>query len=351
MRSTVLDSIIFGLQRHGGIANYWARLLDAFVDDSDLRCKLILPRVISFEGFKREWIGRVPVEREALSPRLGRLLRSGGCSIEDIFHTSYYRIPIVKPRRYVVTAYDFMYERYRKGMVRWVHTLQQRRSMERADVVSCISEFTRRDILELFPHIDSSRLKVVHLGVDTNTFYPDFKDGDALLSNTVMYVGLRRGYKRFDLAVESVRALPVPFILGIVGPALHKEERDYLDTTLGDRWQEFGSVSSDRLRELYSSVYALIFPSDCEGFGLPVLEAMACGCPVVASNCASLPEVGGDAALYAPAQRSEDYSDALLRLNVGGLRQHLIERGNSRVSEFTWAETCRKTKELYHLLD
>lgn len=345
-----LDGIIFGLQQHGGISNYWARLLDAYASNTEVAPKLILPRDIRFRGFKDEWVNHFAVHQESTSPRVSRYLPvrgSGGC---EVFHTSYYRTPAVKTRRYVVTAYDFMYERYRKGPARWVHTLQKRRSLERADVISCISAFTRNDVLEFFPHIDPARLQVVPLGVDTDTFYPDRKEEDTDLAHTALFVGMRGGYKRFDLAMEAVRASRSPLTLGIVGPALSDRERAQLDAALGDRWQYFGAVSAARLRELFSSAYALLFPSDCEGFGLPVLEAMACHCPVVAANRASLPEVGGDAALYAPEQRADDFAEALDSLDNGNLRQSLILSGDARVSQFSWADTCRKTQELYQLV-
>ena len=137
--------------------------------------------------------------------------------------------------------------------------------------------------------------------------------------------------------------------LGIVGSPLGSEETAKLDSTVRRRWIYLGTVSSSRLREIYSSVYALIFPSDCEGFGLTVLEAMSCGCPVVVANRASLPEVGGTAALYAREQRSDCYSAALVQLEDISLRRQIIAAGTSRAAKFSWAETNRRTKALYAL--
>jgi mannosyltransferase len=183
--------------------------------------------------------------------------------------------------------------------------------------------------------------------VDTDTFFPDAKPTDVGLQNTVLFVGGRSGYKRFDLAVDAMRSLARQFILGIVGPPLGPEERAQLDSAVPGRWIHFGTVSSSRLREIYSSVYSLIFPSDCEGFGLTVLEAMSCGCPAVVANRGSLPEVGGTAVLYAEEQRSDCYSEALIRLEDGRLRKKLIAEGASRAAQFSWAETGRRTQALY----
>jgi len=344
-----LDCIIFGLQKYGGISNYWARLIDSILREDRYQLDLILPKNIIFREFNPTWLKSRHVQKETLAAQLTRYLSCANTQTNDIFHTSYYRLPSRKPRRYVATAYDFIYERYRPGPAKWVHTIQKRRCLERADVISCISSFTRDDILQVFPKIDSRRLHVVPLGVDTGTFFPDAQPTDAGLQSTVLFVGHRGGYKRFDLAVDAMRPLPRQFILGIVGPPLGTEERARLDAVVPGRWTHFGTVSSSRLRELYSSVYALIFPSNCEGFGLPVLEAMSCGCPVVAANRASLPEVGGTAALYAKEQRSDCYSEALMQLENTSLRKQLIAEGASRAAQFSWAETTRRTQALYAL--
>jgi glycosyltransferase involved in cell wall biosynthesis len=116
---------------------------------------------------------------------------------------------------------------------------------------------------------------------------------------------------------------------------------------LGNRWQEFGPVSTSDLRRLYSSVFAFIFPSDYEGFGLPILEAMACGCPVVAAALSSLPEVGGTAAHYADSQTGESYASALRTLNSGAVREEAVRRGIKRVAQFDWFQTLQKTKAVY----
>lgn len=349
-QSVTLDCIIFGLQQYGGISNYWARLLDSHTASTLTSQDLILPRDILFRGFKEEWLTAYPVQRELISPRFSRFLPAKHNNNCEILHTSYYRMPARNTKKYVVTAYDFMYERYRKGPASWIHAIQKRRSLERADIISCISSFTRDEVLEFCPRVDGSRLHVVPLGVDTNIFYHDKQTGDEALSQIVLYVGLRGGYKRFDLAVKAVGAACVRLTLGIIGPVLNKDERDFLNTTLGNRWQYFGAVSTLRLRQLYSSAYALIFPSDCEGFGLPVLEAMACHCPVVAANRASLPEIGGNAALYAPEQRVDDFAEALNLLKQHSLRQCLIRRGETRVSMYTWTNTFNKTQALYRAL-
>ena len=341
-----LDCIIFGLQRLGGISNYWAKLVEHVGSDPALSGSLILPKHLAFRDFDANWPMRMPVVNEGLNLRIGRYLPAPTVADCSVFHTSYYRLPLQRVDRYVVTVYDFTYERYRTGLARFVHSQQKLASIRRADAVICISESTRRDVIEFCPEVDTAKLHVIHLGVDVKAFYQESASQASANGETVLFVGQRGGYKRFDLAIEAVRQTP-RLSLGIVGPALTDAERTLLLARLGSRWHEFGLVSTSHLRRLYSSAFAFIFPSDYEGFGLPILEAMACGCPVIAAARSSLPEVGGTAAHYAENQTGESYAKALIALDSGAIREAAVRCGKDRVAEFDWLQTLQKTKAVY----
>lgn len=343
-----LDCIIFGLQRFGGISNYWAQLIGSAIRDPSFSTHLLLPKHLLYCDFTAQWLECPDISRERIAPQLSRYwlaqARVGG----SVFHTSYYRVPVRRVHKYVVTAYDFTYERHRSGLARGVHSIQKRRSILQADAVICISESTRRDVLEFCPGVDASRLHVVHLGVNRTAFFPDIAACAAGNASQVLFVGQRGGYKRFDLAIEALRITP-RLSLGIVGPALSDLERASLRKALGDRWVEHGPVGTNELRRLYASSYAFIFPSDYEGFGLPVLEAMACGCPVVAADASSLPEVGGSAAHYAARQTPEGYAEQLWKLDSFAARQRSVQAGLKQAESFTWARTLDQTNAIYRV--
>jgi mannosyltransferase len=343
-----LDCIIFGLQRYGGISNYWDKLREYVQSDASLDAHLLLPKNIQYFQFDRSLLKQAASRRESIDPRLARYLPASVFVPHGIFHTSYYRLPRGTVGRYIVSVYDFTYERYRTGLARHVHSMQKFASIRRADAVLCISDATRRDVLEFCPDVDPSKLHVVPLAVDRTAFYPEFahKPDGGGEGNVVLFVGQRGGYKRFDLAVEAIRQSK-GLVLGVVGPPLTSVEQAHLQQQLGTRWISYGSVPSSQLRRLYSEAYAFIFPSDYEGFGLPVLEAMACGCPVVAANLSSLPEVGGAAALYAQQQSGEAYASALSILQVSDWRAAAIDNGVMRAQEFEWATTMQLTKLVY----
>lgn len=344
--SVTLDSVIFGLQRFGGISNYWAKLVEYVSVDSELDGSLVLPRCLTYRDFNACWTERMPILQETLSARIARYLPACPADNNGVFHTSYYRLPRKQVNRYVVSVYDFTYERYRTGFSRLIHSKQKLASIERADAVICISESTRRDVIEFCPLVDPEKLYVIPLGVDTTSFYQNLTPTNNVYEQTVLFVGQRDGYKRFDLAVEAVRELP-QLSLGVVGQKLTVEERELLKARLGSRWHEFGPVSNVYLRELYSSAYALIFPSDYEGFGLPILEAMACGCPVIAASLSSLPEVGGKAARFASRQSGDSYADILSKLDSFAVREACVIAGIKQAATFSWLKTFQQTKAVY----
>lgn len=341
-----LDCIIFGLQRFGGISNYWAKLVDGVISDSTVSGALILPSKSIYNGFNEEWSAHKKNRIEALPSSISRYFPVGLDSSTNVLHTSYYRLPINPIKKYIVTVYDFTYERYRIGLPRYIHTKQKLASIRRADSVICISESTKNDVIEFCPNIDSSKLHVIPLSVDKNLFFPELHPIYTNMDRTVLFVGQRGGYKRFDLAIDALYASR-NLILGIVGPPLTVDEKVFLSKRLGSRWHEFGPISTSDLRALYSSAYAFIFPSDYEGFGLPILEAMACGCPVIAAGLSSLPEVGKGAAHYANSQNGEVYAELLSKLEIGNVRLDTISKGIKHASNTSWSDCLSKTKLLY----
>jgi mannosyltransferase len=341
--SVTLDGIVFGLQTYGGISNYWGRLVRHLNTVPEINTHIVLPKRLKYAEYDAKWEARSSKRTERLPAAATRYFDVTIDKPCDIFHSSYYRIPADKSTKYVVTVYDFIYERYRQGPARWIHTHQKLRSIRRADAIICISQATREDVLRNVPDIDPSRVHVVYLGVDQSMFFPDQSDHSTEMQGTVLFVGQRGGYKRFDLAVDALVLCP-ELLLGIVGPALLRQEIEILESRLPGRWHLYGSVSSSELRKLYSSAFAFIFPSDYEGFGLPILEAMACGCPVVAAHTASLPEVGGGAALYALEQRADMFAVALNRLqNSTTDRQAVIDHSLMHATMFSWDRTFNST--------
>ena len=359
MRIT-LDCGIWGIQAYGGISNYWKRLFMYLSSGSGQDFQVIAPKKLIFQGLSECRIDQSECIKEVLPSKISRYLpvhipnfREG-----DIFHTPYYRLPLGGKGKFIVSVYDFTYEKYRDGLAKSVHSLQKFSSLRKADKILCISTSTRNDLVNYLPNIDLNKIETIYLGVDRLKYFVDKKLSDTAFSESqksalksgsvVLFVGQRRGYKRFDLAVEAL-INDADLILGIVGPWLSDSEKEMLTLHLGTRWIEFGAIDDELLRKAYSYAFAFIFPSDYEGFGLPVLEAMACGCPAVISNLSSFPEVGGEAALYSYAQSREEYQLRLVQLKDRVYRAEVTKLGFANVLKFPWEACMEKTLACYSL--
>ena len=344
-----LDCVIFGLQRFGGISTYWFELARWLAARDGVDLHLALPRAMAFER-AGEVAGLAAATRaRGLPVGIDRYLRGAAAPGSAIAHSSYYRLPRRRAGlQRVVTVYDFNYERTRTGPARWLHSAQKARAVRAADGVICISNATRDDLLAAYPDVDPARVRAIPLAVRGDEFLPvDAAARRAGLADCVLFVGARDGYKRFDLAVAAVAAVP-GLRLALTGGEPAPAHRALLQDRLPGRWLSLGVLGTAGLRAAYGSAHALIYPSDHEGFGLPIVEAMACGCPTLLADRAVSREVGGGAAVYAEAQTAEAYAAALAAL--GGARAELAAAGVERAAGFTWERTCMATIAFYAAL-
>jgi mannosyltransferase len=341
------DGIIFGLQRVGGISTYSWEILQRLANATPA-LELVLPR--SVISARESDLAALPahIRRQRLATNVARYLPFRSSAKTDIIHSSYYRIPLGGRARRVVTAYDFVYERYRHGLPRTVHSIQKGIALKQADLVICISDSTRQDLLSYYPDVDASKIATVHLAADPSVFYPQTAPGSDL-NDCILFVGQRGGYKRFDLAVEAIA--PTRYQLAVVGGgALTENERSALDHWLPGRWVQFGGVENAELRKIYSNALAFIYPSDYEGFGLPILEAQLCGCPAIVADRSSFREVGGEAALFANKQAPNHYSELIEAIGDNAFRDSVIAAGFTNAGKFSWDRTFEATFDCYRRL-
>lgn len=347
----LLDDIIYWLQKNGGASRYWyeisSRLIRSSLSVYQLRCQEATPNpwAVALNPKRTITSGKTHIKLsrylDCAFPGELRLQKS-----KFVFHSSHYRLPLDKSVANVVTVHDFTYEMYRSGLALAVHVWQKKRAIRHADVVICISEFTKSQLIKFYPEFVDKHIEVIHHGVGTEFFCQ--RDRSKMPSNEIVFLGSRDIYKRFDLAIDSTRCLPDK-VLAVVGPALSQEEKTVLDAKIPGRWKYYGSLTDNALCALYNRAFCFVYPSDSEGFGLPLLEAMSAGCPVVCANLTVFPEVAGSAALFASEQVGAAYAQQMVKLSDPDLRAEMITRGFERVTLFSWENCFKKTLGAYQL--
>lgn len=349
------DNIIFSLQRSGGISVYWHELL---------RRLLVSEHTVSL--IERPSALTSPLRRELVVPRQTEIRRERGpakvarlqavrlpMTPGSIFHGSYYRTTTNREVARVVTVYDFTYERYRRGLSRFVHRLEKLRSLRAADGIICISESTRRDLSRFYPDIDPSRVRVIPMGVSEN-FQPLGLDSakperppTTSASRYVLFVGDRRFYKNFPLAVRTLALLPEYSLVMVGGLSLVGTERRLLDRLIAGRYRHVGVLDGGALNAVYNHAHCLLYPSRYEGFGIPVLEAMRAGCPTVVAANSALIETSGRAGILISSDDPRDWAEAVVSLENGELRNRLLTAGLRHAHDYTWQRCYSKTLDFY----
>jgi glycosyltransferase involved in cell wall biosynthesis len=347
-----LDNIIFSLQRAGGISNYWGELCKSlhsrtdavFVEDERAQSNLFRQRIaLSPERVVRN--EQIPVWLRRYLPDLS------GVPEGSIFHSSYYRSHLPSKVANVVTVYDFIYEHHRRGMPRLVHRFQKWLALRRADGIICISGNTFRDLKELYPNVRRRKIAVIPLAASETYRKIESEEAERYsevgVGNNILFVGGRNGYKNFRLAVRAVSTLP-QFHLCIIGKPLRKEESRYVSLHLGSRWHSVQNPDPDKLNSLYNRAFCLLYPSEYEGFGIPILEAMQAGCPVVTADRSSLAEVVGAAAVISSDKTAEAFARAIRQLENEGCRQKMMSAGLVQARKFSWDRCVEQTLNFYH---
>ncbi len=281
----------------------------------------------------------------------------------DVFHSTFHPPPPTLrsshpncPR--ITTIYDLIPVHlpwYRRQAGHWRMIQRLCKDLNQDDWCLCISEFTRTDILSQNANLDPKRVITTPLGVDEKFF----RDQSSIQINEqlppyVLSVGTSEPRKNLEAAVAAIDRLTdlgEPDIqLWLVGNQTRRSRNMILDATparILDRVHFLGYVPDDRLIELYQRAIAFVFMSKFEGFGLPVLEAMACGVPVITSNTTSLPEVVGEAGIQLDPDDVDGIADAVIRVRDGELRQQLVADGKARAAQFTWKRTAEQTLAVY----
>jgi glycosyltransferase involved in cell wall biosynthesis len=332
-----IDGVFFQLNS-SGIARVWSSILERWarlgyadevllIDRDGTMPKLTGYR---YRSFPRYQIGQGPADEAALQS----LLSEEGA---QLFASTYYTS--VPDTQSLLMVHDMIPEVLRWNLAEptWV---EKHLAITRAKHFACVSENTLRDLRGFFPSIPHDACEVIRNGIDRNRFKPATPEAMIALHEKYsiskpyfIMVGSGGGYKNAKMLIEALEALPTRHGFDVILATRGGVPYELMQAAAQGIVRTL-PLSDEELCAAYSGAVALVYPSLYEGFGLPILEAMACNCPVITNTAASLPEVAGEAALYAPDAKT--LADMLCEVQRPSVQARLVTAGRERVGLFSW---------------
>lgn len=362
--NVLFDHQTFCIQKYGGISRYFYELANHLSEMDLASVKIFAPLYINeyFDentGIRPHGIRLPRALPQKLSRRLSFWADVAAFNLlkhrADIFHETYYSLADCCPQgaKRVITVCDMIHEKFPDNFSILDRTREiKARAVRRADHIICISENTRKDLIELLG-VAEEKISVVYLG---HSFMQDEGTSKQRKTNKpyLLYVGKRGEYKNFSGLLRAYAAsqlLKNEFSIVCFGGGNFTMAETALMKSLGiDPGNViFASGGDNALAGWYRSAAVFVYPSLYEGFGIPPLEAMSCGCPVACSNTSSLPEVVGDAAELFNPEVEADMRLAIER--VVSSPDHaalLIINSTQRLEQFSWQKCARDTLDVYH---
>ena len=364
MMNIFYDGQVFSFQEYGGISRYYCELIKQFSRMDGIESSLIikysnshyLPELdsIHVKHFfpAHRFNGRNEIIKHLNRNYVRRSFQRK--SYPDVFHPTYYDpyfLAFLGNVPFVLTIYDMSHELYPQFFSRFDFTAENKRKVSaKANRIIAISEHTKKDIVTLL-NIPESKIDVIPLATTLSPIGM-VKIPIPLPHNYILYVGKRNTYKNFSFLLNAMKALSQmdnhSSLICAGGGKFSTQEQKYIQKLqLSDKIIQM-DVNDNVLTHLYSKARAFVFPSLYEGFGIPILEAFACGCPALLSNRSSLPEVGGDAANYFDPESVSSLAEILNEvIENKSLADDMRERGYNRSKLFSWENTAFKTIETY----
>jgi glycosyltransferase involved in cell wall biosynthesis len=358
----LLDNIIYSKAKNGGVSNYWYHLSKYLINETDNKINFFEQKT-DLENFHRNALSIPSQSIIELNPRillLARLLSIEYNSNERfIYHSSYYRkLSNAKNAVEVSTIHDFTHNYFLPVYKKIIHNNLKFDAIKRSKGVICISKNTYSDLMKFCPTNSNQKLEVIYNGV-SDDFFPlkmITSDQDFFLKNNkiqddyLLFISGRKSYKNFDFVTKIVNENRELKLVIVGGGSLNSSEIKMFSKTALKNVIFFDSVTNNELNLLYNRAFALIYPSSYEGFGIPVVEAMRAGCPVIGLDNAVIKEISEKSAVLLKSLDIKDFEAVKKKLFNQDFRTKTIENGFIESKKFSWEKCCRETNEFYKSL-
>jgi glycosyltransferase involved in cell wall biosynthesis len=376
----VYDYQVFSFQKYGGISRYFHEISSRIAQISERDVRIIAPLYVNeyfrgssqsnklMQGLKinkpegissrstQKSIPKVINPRDIINQQISNILIS--VYNPDIIHETYFTTKSIgtKKHKRVITVHDMIHEKFAPSKDPTGELAKTKAiAIDRADRIICVSKNTRKDLIEILG-VDEAKVSTIYHGSTPNcNIDRDIEQIPQIEKPYLLYVGERDGYKNFISLLRvynNSEKLKQDFQLVCFGAGKFSGEE--IQTI--QEFQLEGKVlqlsgSDDILAQLYRQAAVFIYPSLYEGFGIPPLEAMSCGCPVVCSNVSSIPEIVGDAGEYFDPYDLDSMSYAIEKVVYSEITASNLKRlGYERVKLFSWDLCAEQTNEVYQSL-
>ena len=361
MLKVAFDNQIFLEQRFGGISRYFCEMYVDLKENPNIDSNIIAP--LHFNKHLRD----LKVNRNYYIPtttnkfNINRLVNKFSNQISesrlrkfnpDVLHKTFFYKPQKAQFKTVITVYDMVHEKFNQNL----EFIESKKiSVINADHIICISESTKIDLLKYY-EIEEQKVSVVPFGVGKNFFSDAYVIPTYQRNPELVFVGRRNGYKNFAQFIKAFAGsvkLRKNFRIIVFGGGEFNEFEKKLIKDLGIESNIIKKDGSDKvLKKILSNSVAMVYPSKYEGFGLPILEAMALGSIVFTSNTSSMPEVGGDHALYFDPNSINSIQSTLEDRLVtnSNFSQDFQDNGILWAQKFSWEDCASQTLRIYQSL-
>lgn len=348
------DHQIFTLQKYGGISKYFSSLIEhiSLSDQHSVHTPILFNENENFKGgfnLRVNFKGKSKIYNYLNDTNSKKNLMKTNAF--DVFHPTFYstyylnylKIPLI------ITVHDMTDELITKNNNKLIR--EKKQLMDAANHVIAVSQNTKNDIIKLYPDINPSKITVSYLATSYEKKIPkNIIEGK---KKYILFVGNRSSYKNFILFIKEIHALLLSYndiyLLCAGGGSFTKEELSIIDALkLENKTIQINFKDDNELESIYRNALCFVFPSLYEGFGIPILESFACGCPAILNNTSSLPEIGSEGAIYFSFFEKDSLTNQIEAIiNNNDFREKTINNGYSRLESFSWKKTSEEHVKVY----